>query len=253
MGNRMPAGRYRPRETRSISTLTMRSTSPGKLSSSHDFSIGRSISRTMPSSDEALLPRTVSASALKADSTADIVEFDRIGGCAVSKEDGSNTGGRFTGSAGPVVAENSRSSSGSAVRRKGCDAGGGAGGTGIASTGVAGTGSGTGSSSARISLGEVALFSKVALSRLASNASKSRSFAAVGAGAIGFGDRGSGAAITSIVLGGAARHGATLSAATGLAAGAAGVGRGDSAAAGAGLGGSTTVGTGALSALGGLV
>lgn len=39
----------RPRETRSISSLTSRSTSGGRLSSSHSFSIGRSISETRSS------------------------------------------------------------------------------------------------------------------------------------------------------------------------------------------------------------
>src|SRR6201994_3023443 len=71
--------RYRPRETRSISDLTMRSTSPGRLSSSQDLSIGRSISLTRSSSVRALLLSTVWASVLKADSTADTVVVDRIG------------------------------------------------------------------------------------------------------------------------------------------------------------------------------
>src|SRR3954462_147167 len=56
----------------------MRSTSPGKLSSSQDFSIGRSISLTRSSSVRALLLSTVLASVLKADSTADTVEFDNL-------------------------------------------------------------------------------------------------------------------------------------------------------------------------------
>ena len=56
-------------ETRSISALTMRSTSPGRLSSSQDFSIGRSISLTRSSSVRALLLSTVLASELKADPT----------------------------------------------------------------------------------------------------------------------------------------------------------------------------------------
>src|ERR1700738_5208350 len=71
-------GRQRPRETRSISALTMRSTNPGRLSSSQDFSIGRSISLTRSSSVRALLLSTVLARLLKADSTADTVERDRI-------------------------------------------------------------------------------------------------------------------------------------------------------------------------------
>jgi len=64
----------RPRETRSISALTIRSTSPGKLSSSQDFSIGLNISLTRSSSVRALLLSTVCARLLKADSTADTVE-----------------------------------------------------------------------------------------------------------------------------------------------------------------------------------
>jgi hypothetical protein len=39
-------GRQRPRITRSISACTIRSTTRGKFSSSHDFSMGRSVSRT---------------------------------------------------------------------------------------------------------------------------------------------------------------------------------------------------------------
>src|SRR6201985_1342496 len=70
---------YRPRETRSISALTMRSTSPGRLSSSQDLSIGRSISLTRSSSVRALLLSTVCASVLNADSTADTVDLDKIG------------------------------------------------------------------------------------------------------------------------------------------------------------------------------
>src|SRR5215831_15765817 len=78
---------YRPRETRSISAFTMRSTSPGRLSSSQDFSIGRSISLTRSSNVRALLLRTVWARVLKADSTAETVVCDRIGG------DGGTCGG----------------------------------------------------------------------------------------------------------------------------------------------------------------
>src|SRR5437762_9663488 len=82
--NRYPLFRimlYRPRETRSISAFTMRSTSPGRLSSSQDFSIGRSISLTRSSSVRALLLSTVWARELNADSTAEIVVCARIGCC----------------------------------------------------------------------------------------------------------------------------------------------------------------------------
>src|SRR5580704_15617922 len=75
---RLNAGQ-RPRETRSISAFTIRSTSPGRLSSSQDLSIGRSISLTRSSSVRALLLSTVWASELNADSTAVIVVCDRIG------------------------------------------------------------------------------------------------------------------------------------------------------------------------------
>src|SRR5476649_2772743 len=81
----------RPRETRSISALTMRSTSPGRLSSSQDFSIGRSISLTRSSSVRALLLSTVLARLLKADSTADTVDRDNIccgAGASLSKGGG---------------------------------------------------------------------------------------------------------------------------------------------------------------------
>src|SRR3954469_6863905 len=89
---RQSAGKfYRPRETRSISALTMRSTKPGRLSSSQDFSIGRSISLTRSSSVRALLLSTVLASELNADSTADTVERDNIccaGGAAAALSNG---------------------------------------------------------------------------------------------------------------------------------------------------------------------
>src|SRR6476646_2848441 len=73
-----PRGYRPPRETRSISALTIRSTNPGRLSSSQDFSMGRSISLTRSSSVRALLLSTVLASELEADSTADTVERDNI-------------------------------------------------------------------------------------------------------------------------------------------------------------------------------
>src|ERR1700742_4170531 len=73
------AGNQRPRETRSISAFTMRSTRPGRLSSRQDFSIGRSISLTRSSSVRALLLKTVCARLLKADSTADTVVRDIMG------------------------------------------------------------------------------------------------------------------------------------------------------------------------------
>ena len=61
----------RPRETRSISARTSRSTSPGRLSSSQVLSIGRSISRTRSSSVRAFCTSTVCASVLNAELTAD--------------------------------------------------------------------------------------------------------------------------------------------------------------------------------------
>src|SRR4051812_5562191 len=94
----------------------MRSTRLGKLSSSQDFSIGRSISLTRSSSVRALLLRTVLASVLKADSTAETVERERIGWgdalAGVSNTGGSNAGCLADGLADAASA-NSRSSCGS--------------------------------------------------------------------------------------------------------------------------------------------
>ena len=68
----------------------MRSTNPGKLSSSQDFSIGRSISLTRSSNVRALLLSTVLARLLKADSTADTVERDKICRGGAAADGGSN-------------------------------------------------------------------------------------------------------------------------------------------------------------------
>ena len=59
----------RPRDTRSISSRTSRSTSGGRLPSSQSFSMGRSISATKSSSVRAFCARIVWASALKAPET----------------------------------------------------------------------------------------------------------------------------------------------------------------------------------------
>src|SRR5215472_12068316 len=102
----------------------MRSTSPGRLSSSQDFSIGRSISLTRSSSVRALLLSTVCASVLKADSTAETVVADNIRGCGGDTEAskagcGSYDGGRCIDfEAADSV--NSRSSSGSTFWNDGC-------------------------------------------------------------------------------------------------------------------------------------
>src|SRR5450432_4675938 len=118
---------YRPpRDTRSISAFTMRSTSPGRLSSSQDFSIGRSISLTRSSRVRALLLSTVWASVLKADSTADTVERDNIccgAGASLSKGGGSNAGRRCIALAA-AISLNSRSSCGSTFLNEGCGGGG---------------------------------------------------------------------------------------------------------------------------------
>src|ERR1700678_1575087 len=98
----------------------MRSTNPGRFSSSQDFNIGRSISLTRSSSVRALLLSTVWARLLKADSTADTVECDRIcwGGAAGLSNDGcSNAGGRYAALAAASV--NSRSSAGSILWNEG--------------------------------------------------------------------------------------------------------------------------------------
>src|SRR3977135_1026589 len=79
--NPSPKRDYRPpRDTRPISAFTIRSTRPGRLSSSQDFSIGRSISLTRSSRVRALLLSTVWASVLKADSTAETGGCERLGG-----------------------------------------------------------------------------------------------------------------------------------------------------------------------------
>src|ERR1700694_5292431 len=104
----------------------MRSTSPGKLSSSQDLSIGRSISLTRSSSVRALLLSTVLARVLKADSTADTVERDRIccggGAAGLSSAGGSNAGCRCTARAA-TVSVNSRSFSGSILWNEACGSG----------------------------------------------------------------------------------------------------------------------------------
>ena len=80
---------------------------PGRLSSSHDFSSGRSISRTRSSSVRAFCTSTVWASALKAESTAAEVADDMIvrsgmpdcgagcgrGGCSAMRGGGSGCAG----------------------------------------------------------------------------------------------------------------------------------------------------------------
>src|SRR5436305_14266876 len=96
----------------------MRSTRPGRLSSSQDFSIGRSISLTRSSRVRALLLSTVLASVLKADSTADTVDRDKIGGAAAGASysgGGSNASWRYGARGGGLAATlslNSRSSIG---------------------------------------------------------------------------------------------------------------------------------------------
>src|SRR3981189_130587 len=67
----------RPRDTRSISARTRRSTIFGRLSSSHALSIGRSISRTKSSSVREFCTSTVWASELKAESTAAVGDDDK--------------------------------------------------------------------------------------------------------------------------------------------------------------------------------
>src|SRR5881396_1207497 len=99
----------------------MRSTRPGKLSSSQDFSIGRSISLTRSSSVRALLLSTVWARELKADSTAETVVCARIGCCGgggASKSTGAYDGGG-AGRDGGADSANSRSSRGSTLRKLG--------------------------------------------------------------------------------------------------------------------------------------
>src|SRR5882757_10437961 len=162
----------------------MRSTSPGKLSSSQDFSIGRSISLTRSSSVRALLLNTVLARLLKADSTAETVERDNIcwaGGAELSKGGGSNAGRRCTALAA-AVSVNSRSSCGSTLWNAGC----GASGTAISSV-----------SSNTSTSGAAGLISAsdVASSRPASIASMSSWLLDTGAAATGGGAAGGGAGL----------------------------------------------------------
>ena len=68
-------GSQRPRVTRSISASTIRSTTRGKFSSSHDFSMGRSASRTTSSSVDSCF-FTVSVNVLNAEPTAAVASRD---------------------------------------------------------------------------------------------------------------------------------------------------------------------------------
>src|SRR6516164_565706 len=124
---------YRPRETRSISARTMCSTRLGKLLSSHDLSICRSISFTRSSSVRAFCPMMVCASVLNALSTAAIVSFE------ISPRSMSGGGSRF------VV--NTTSDAPSIVRKPWASLGGGGGagfGAGGAAIVSAGAGGGVG-------------------------------------------------------------------------------------------------------------
>src|SRR5216684_2064218 len=172
----------------------MRSTNPGRLSSSHDFSIGRSISLTRSSSVRALLLSTVLARVLKADSTADTVERDRIccGGAAGLSNGGSNAGCRCAARA--AVSVNSRSSSGSILWNEAC------GGSGTAISSVSSNTSASGA-------GGLISAGVVAWSRPLSKASMSSWLLGAVAGAAG-----GGAGLT----GGAATF-ATAACATGMA------------------------------------
>src|SRR3954466_2380192 len=121
----------------------MRSTRPGKLSSSQDFSIGRSISLTRSSSVRALLLSTVWARELKADSTAETVDCARIGCCGgnggASKSTGAYDGDGDGVGRGGGASLNSRSSRGSTLRKLG----GGEAGVGSGSTAISSVNSST--------------------------------------------------------------------------------------------------------------
>src|SRR5437763_1289828 len=98
----------------------MRSTSPGKLSSSQDFSIGRSISLTRSSSVRALLLSTVWARELKADSTAETVDCARIGcwgGSGGALKDAGDGVGRGGGDSADSRAGGGLASSSAMMRR----------------------------------------------------------------------------------------------------------------------------------------
>src|SRR5512138_396973 len=189
-GPAAPEWAQRPRETRSISALTMRSTKPGRLSSSQDFSIGRSISLTRSSSVRALLLSTVLASELKADSTAETVEWDNIGRVgALSNDAASRTGCLFLDSL------NSMSSSGSILLNDAAGGGGGGGsGSAISSVSSKTSASGSGCAAGLMSA------SGVAASRLASIASMS-SWLLLAAGGSGAGGGGAGAGFGAAAIG----------------------------------------------------
>src|SRR5258708_24900227 len=177
----------------------MRSTNPGRLSSSQDFSIGRSISLTRSSRVRALLLSTVLARVLKADSTADTVERDRIcwGGAPGLSNGGSYAGCRCAALA--AVSVNSRTSSGSILWNEA---------SGESGTAISSVSSNTSPSGK----GGLTSSGVVASSRPFSNASMSSwLFGAAGAGA---GAAGGGAGLT----GGAAAF-ATAACAAGLAGG----------------------------------
>jgi YNFM family putative membrane transporter len=95
-GTRAVPGSYpRPRETRSISARTRRSTILGRLSSSQALSIGLSISRTRSSSVREFCTKMVWASELNAMSTAALLRGD-------SKGRSSGSGGGRGGSGGSL-------------------------------------------------------------------------------------------------------------------------------------------------------
>src|ERR1700730_17904170 len=160
----------------------MRSTNPGRLSSSQDFSIGRSISLTRSSSVRALLLSTVWASVLKALSTADTVERDSICGCGAALSNGGGSNAPCRGGA-LAASVNSRSSSGSTFWNDGC----GGGGVTTAISSVSSNTSASGKGAGRISSADVASsrpFSKASMSSWLLDA------AGAGAGAAGGGGGG---------------------------------------------------------------
>ena len=101
-----PGPNYSPRATRSISALTRRSTMTGRLSSSKDLSIGRSISRVRPTTTSLCWTNRLARRALKAARTEPSVGLKRkrgpppraklaLGERVVVRDDSSDRGKNF--------------------------------------------------------------------------------------------------------------------------------------------------------------
>ena len=98
-----------PRATRSISARTSRSTTPGRFSSSHAFSIGRNISRAIPSAISAPRAARLAERASNAEVTAWLASGDSRGSSSTGDESptapiaSSGCAGRFSPRSPPAV------------------------------------------------------------------------------------------------------------------------------------------------------